>query len=104
MWAGAMYGGTSYEQNSSDQAIYFPLTVQDCTFSGTLNISNADDTSVAAHGSWTTETSGSKTEYFEGLLGRTHKDLTVTAEQGEDSETSAAGSLTYSSSAAPTNE
>lgn len=104
VWAGAMYGGTSYEQDSSDQSIYFPLTVQDCTFSGTLNISNAGDTSVAAYGSWATETSGSKTAYFEGLLGRAHKDLAVTAVQGEDSKTSEAGSLTYSSSAAPTNE
>lgn len=104
VWAGAMYGGTSYEQDSSDQSIYFPLTVQDCTFSGTLNISNAGDTSVAAYGSWATETSGSKTAYFEGLLGRAHKDLTVTVAQGEDSKTSEAGSLTYSSSAAPTNE
>ena len=99
-----MYGGTSYEKDSSNKAIYFPLTVQDCTFSGTLNISNAGDTSVAAYGSWATETSGSKTAYFEGLLGRAHKDLTVTVAQGEDSKTSEAGSLTYSSSAAPTNE
>ncbi len=101
IWAGAMYGGTSYSTVDS-VTVYFPLTLVDCTFNGTLNITPADGVSIAAHGTWTApETSGSKTEYFSGLLGRTHKDLEVSVTTNGIAQTSAKGELTYSSATTP---
>ncbi|MDO4540815.1 MAG: S-layer homology domain-containing protein, partial [Syntrophomonadaceae bacterium] len=108
LWAGGMFGGTSY----SKPTFYFPVILDNCRADITWDVSNRPSVYVYSEGrSADTTSQSTKSNFFEGLLGRTHIDLAVTviemdgdvwisvggrAEQGEQAFAKPVASITKS--------
>ncbi|MCQ4635391.1 Ig-like domain-containing protein [Anaerovorax odorimutans] len=101
IWAGGLYGGTSFEEGG------FTLKVKDCSNSeSNIKVTNQGSLPGAFFGTTSQKTedkdslSGTRMEFFGGLLGRTHYNVEVVVFDRDGIHVGVSGQLEYKTAAA----